>query len=572
MILLAAAGAGVATSTPVDGAPGPQSPIDRTAENGSIPNEKAYGIDADTFAALWSGDRDDFTPVNGSNGSTSTAGMIELASGTDIPFDTPPQAVEQWNTGNSEEFPTTNDSTVVYPPNATLRSGEYIKNATVSAFSVQPSTRALISPDRQPLYVPKAGTVQGVVDYRVDVPNESESLPYVSWSVQSSTIETVKLRVNGREQSSTARTQTPTLEYQESSIAFGDSVTFRLTAKVSASVEQRIRRCVARNKNGTCTKRITVSVTHNETLKVNDTVNAVGYDLGVSGFQGAYPNGDLGLVVYKNQPWLGYTLPDGDVHGVWRFYSARDTGWDTLVRRTKTNTDSIESPVHPLQVHAYPIETGPTATRETATILSVYGTETNPPTLPDPVNLDVLTEPYTASYGIASRIETSDHNVSNITVHGLVRGEKATLDPEFFSPVSIRESNLTIEVLNRSEQLLRVKAVLRDSRTGEPINTTGRDGYVVLNGRRVNTSTNGTVIETVPREDGSVSARFVPGHWWKQDPSYVPASDVAYARGTILQILLTLYRIAVPVGLFLLGVYLIDRITGWRMWPPWRGM
>jgi hypothetical protein len=153
-----------------------------------------------------------------------------------------------------------------------------------------------------------------------------------------------------------------------------------------------------------------------------------------------------------------------------------------------------------------------------------------------------------------------------------VRGEQVTLDPEAFSPVSIRASNLTIEILNRSDQTLRVKTVLRDARTGDPINTAERNGYVVLNGRRVNTSTNGSVIATVPRADGSVSARYVPDHWWQWDPSYVPASDVAYARGTILQILQMLYRIAVPVGLFLLGVYLIDRITGWHIWPPWRGM
>ena len=33
-------------------------------------------------------------------------------------------------------------------------------------------------------------------------------------------------------------------------------------------------------------------------------------------------------------------------------------------------------------------------------------------------------------------------------------------------------------------------------------------------------------------------------------------------------IVATLFRFVVPVGLFLLAVYFVDRVTRWQIWPP----
>jgi hypothetical protein len=238
---------------------------------------------------------------------------------------------------------------------------------------------------------------------------------------------------------------------------------------------------------------------------------------------------------------------------------------------TKDGQTIEHSPLHPLQVNAYPIETGPTASPyRTVTILDVYGVETQPPTLPESVQLDALTEPYTASFGIATRTRTTDHDLEEVTAYGLVRGVEADATSAPFAEVAINRSELTLTVLNATDETVTVRVSLRDETTGAPINTDEREGYVVLQDQRVNTTGNGTVTATLPRPASGISARYEPGRWWYATPGYVGDSDVVYVRGTVLSVLSALYEMAVPVSLFLLGVFMIDRITGWRVWPPWR--
>jgi hypothetical protein len=86
----------------------------------------------------------------------------------------------------------------------------------------------------------------------------------------------------------------------------------------------------------------------------------------------------------------------------------------------------------------------------------------------------------------------------------------------------------------------------------------------------VNTTENGTATTTIDRPSDGVSARYHPGHWWLNRPGYTSASDTALLQGSVLHLLRSLFRLGVPVSLFLLAVFLIDRATGCRVWPPWR--
>lgn len=261
------------------------------------------------------------------------------------------------------------------------------------------------------------------------------------------------------------------------------------------------------------------------------------------------------------------------MNGVWRFYSARDPQWDTLVTSTESGSTERHSPLHPLQVNAYPIETGPTASPHgTVQILQTYGDRTVPPELPSTVYLDVLTEPYIASYGIATRTETTDHDLSGVTARGLVRGESVEANESHFADIPIHRTDLTLTVLNATEKSVTVRVRLTNTDTGAPIDTSDRRGSIVLQGERVNTGSDGTVTRALPRPAGGVSARYRPQPWWYEEPGYVPSSDVVYVRGTVLQTVSTLFRIGVPVSLFLVGVFIIDRFTGWKIWPPWRGL
>lgn len=547
------------------------------------PNSTDHGVNNTTFYRLWAGDHDAF--VNDSAYATRTgrsrSATQALANGTDIPLNSPPKAVERWNRGDLQDFPDTNQSVSIHPPNATLTDGVFIKDAYVEIFAVQPSTRARLSGNDHPLYVAPNGSVLGAVDYRVERPSDDAPRGRRAANrTQDHRITEVRVLVDGHVETTSNGSHRPAINYSQLDNYPDETHNLTLEADITVGAgpqgRSAERHCQRAGNNTTCetadnsTGNGTVGV---ETVTVRDSITVVEYDLTVSGFTARYPNGDLGLVVYKNKPWLGYSLPKGDVRGVWRFYSARDENWDRLVRSTESGNTTTHSPLHPLQVNAYPIETGPTASpRGVVTILATFGVETPPPTLPPDVRLDVLTEPYTASYGIATRAETTDHALSNIRAWGLVRGVEVRAQEDRFARVPFNRSNLTLTILNKTEDTVTVRVQLRDANTGESINTGGRDGYIVLAGERVNTSRNGTVTKTLPRPPGGLSAQYEPGHWWRNSPGYTGDSETVLVQGAVLQVVSTLYRMGVPVSLFLLGVFIIDRFTGWRVWPPWRGL
>ena len=534
------------------------------------PNSTDHNVSNESFHGLWSKDED----AVGENATIPNGSAREqLAAGTDIPYSSPPQAVTRWNRGDHQEFPETNASVSIYPPNATLTDKRFIKDAYAKIFAIQPSTRARISPNKTPFYVASNGTLRGVVDYRVEVPETNRSGDRRTvWVVADHDIESTTLLVSGTPETRRGGSHTPTLSYNLAN-NLGTDHKLKLRATVSAKVERRRERCSARNESGDCTdwsteetKRFTERATVMATQQVTE------YDLTVSGFVARYPNGDLGIVVYKNQPWLGYRVPGGEVRGVWRFYSARDTAWDHLVYNTSTGNRTTHSPLHPLQLNAYPIETGPTASSvRNVTILGAYGKTVTPPTLPDNVRLDQMEEPYTASYGIAVRVATTEQ-FETVRARGLVRGVTVTQSTDAFSRVPIHESNLTLKVLDQTGETVTVRAQLRDNRTGTAIATVQRGGYLVIGGQRANTTLNGTVSVTVDRPLGSVSARYEPGNWWSTQVGYTSATATVTLQGSTLALIGRLFGLLIPIALFLLAVYLIDRITRWHVWPPWRGL
>jgi len=546
------------------------------------PDETDHGVNDTTFYTLWAGDEDasNRSELRNRVGNSSIP-MQELAAGSDIPLDDPPAAVGRWNRGDHGDFPATDASRSIAPPHATMTDGRFVADAYAAVFAVQPSTRArLTAPDggddddsdEQPLYVAPNGTLRGTVDYRVDLPpDDTTGDRRVQWSIHSHSITETRVLVDGTRETSGAGSHTPALSYTALDEYVGASHTLATEADINVTLRKEVRRCTAHDpKSGACTN-WAVRVTHpSETVTVRDAIEVTVYNLTVSGFRTRYPNGDLGLVVYKNRPWLGYTTPGGSVRGVWRFYAARDSQWDTLVTRTASGTSESHSPLHPLQVTAYPIETGPTPDpRANVTLVATYGRERTPSALPPDVQLDVLTEPYTASYGIAARVRTPNHDARAVTAHGLVRGVETELRSETVVDVPYRQSNLTLSVQNVSAETVTVRATLRDGTTGAPIATESREGYLVIEGTRVNTSADGTVTLTVRTSGSGVAARYEPGRWWTESTAYTSDSDVIYAGGTVLHFVSVLYRTGIPIAVFLLGVFIIDRATGWDIWPPW---
>lgn len=544
--------------------------------SGHPPEEPAHGLNETTFWTFWAGDEDE---TNVSAIEANGTAFRTLTAGTDVPVDSPPEAAETWNRRDLEEMPETGQSQATHPAAAKQKDGTYLKDVGVAIAAVNPSTRVRLSTSDQPLYVSPSGTVLGTVDYRIAVPAGTDDEDRkTSWSVASHQVDEVRLRINGTTVDSTTTSNIARLNYDDIEQHPRGNQSLTLETTVSVTLEQEIatqkshcwvangtRQCTKYWDNRTATRTESVTVSQSRTIAV--------YELEVSGYRATYPDGDRGTVIYRNQPWYGIELPSGEVRGVWRYYVARDTQWDRLVTTDGTGQTSTHSPVHPVQVHAYPIATGPAPSpRSRVSILETYGRTYDSPGVPSAVELDAISETYTGSFGIAARTESTAGGDEPITVPGLVRGSGTTIDRGSLAEVSLNRSNLTLAVTNTTTETVTVRVQLRDNETGAPIATERRDGYVEIGSTTVNTSRDGIVEVTVPRTGDAVTARYVPGHWWRNIPSYVGDSATAYTGGTVIRYLQVLFELAVPVGSLLLAGFLIDRLTQWGFWPPWRGL
>lgn len=537
------------------------------------PHEPGNGVNETTACRLWAGDSDVTNEsAYQSDVDEDEPDVCALAPATDIPLDRPPRAVEQWNREDHAKFPSTGAGRSTYPTNATLAGGRFIRDAHATIFAVQPSTRAHLSPGEHPLYVAPNGTLLGTVDYRVRIPEAQVTDDrQVYWRLETHEIRRTRLQIDGTTVATGSGRHRPAYTYNLEGTS-DRSHTLGLAAEVRAVLVKRVRTCEERV-NGTCVDWDVRRERFEESLTVHDTIDVEEYDLTVSGFRATFPDGDLGLVLYKNRPWLGYSLPNGGVRGVWRFYAARNEDWDSLVTVSDTGREVAHSPLHPLQVHAYPFEHGPSPEPAwTVKLTETFGEETGAPTLPEDVLLDVVTEPYLASYGMVTRTDTTEHDLEDVRAVGLVQGVTIDVEPRMVADIPISRSNLTVEIENQSGESVTVKVHLSDNETGEPISTASREGYLVVQDRRVNTTSNGTVIATVPRRIGGVTARFEPGSWWRSTHGYTGDTDVASLHSAELLLISVLFELAVPVSLFLLAVFMVDRITGWRIWQPWRAI
>ncbi len=555
--------------------------IGTTVQAGAHPPDGPdHGINESTFWTLWAGDTDS---TNLSEPNT-TASFKLLTDGTDVPLDRPPRAVETWNTGEHDDVPTTGTDSATHPQGATLSDGTYLKDVGISMLAVQPSTRVHLSDQERPLYVRPEGDVLGMLDYRVAVPEtKSTDSGEIQWALRSHEVESVQLLRDGEVLNETNGTKTPTLSYSDLR-ASTDQRDLTLNATVSVTLRRTVvtetDACSETLPNETGENSTTepcettrTSTQERESVTVSDAMGVRVYSLLVSGFTAEYPDGDLGLVTYRSYPWYGLSHPDGEVRGVWRFYSARNPSWDQFSNYRSDDVRTTHSPAHPLQVHAYPIATGPTPwPRATTSLLDVYGETYEAPSLPEAVALDSVEGTYTGSFGIGTRVETTNHDLSQIRATGLVRGSKLSLDPEKFSSVSLTESNLTLAITNRTAETITVQARLEALETGVPIETSNRDGHLIVAGDSVETNERGLVSVTVPRSEDAVSARYVPGDWWRNIPGYTGDTAVVHTGGTVLQYVDALFHGFVPIGALLFAGYLISRLTSWNFWPPWRGL
>ena len=508
------------------------------------PGTEGNGLSENESATLWSRDADNYITQEEYRqryGETRSA-VHQVANGTDITFKRPPGTAATWTRNDFEDLQARGPDTSVYPPHASLEDGVFIEDAHATVFAVQPSTRGHLESGETPLYIAPNGTIRGFVDYRVRVPNGSSSgNRTVEWSLTNHEIEEVRLQKDGETIARTDGSHTPAIYYQ---IDDDWSATLTLEAEINVRLKKTIRTDVG---NGT-----DVDVTYRtESRNVSDSIAVEIYDLSAYPYYAEYPNGDAGVAIFQSRPWQGYTLTeDGDarVRGVWRFYTARNTNWDPLVRSNRTASATVESDAIPVYVHAYPSRIGPRAepVRDGPEIIDIWGTDRPSPvgTIGETINIDIVNQSYTTTYGVAVRAENVDRDA--LQVAGIVRGVNASIvAPDAGSERQLRRSNLTVEVLQQNESQATLRIELRDNETGAPItlddssrrypiSRSARNGYITIADHRVETNASGVAIVTI-NEPGIYTARYHPGSWLGHNPAYVSATATArwHPLGTI---------------------------------------
>jgi len=227
--------------------------------------------------------------------------------------------------------------------------------------------------------------------------------------------------------------------------------------------------------------------------------------------------------------------------------------------------------MHPLQVTAFPSSLGASISPDrTGDPVTVYGDTTEPPSLHPTIDLDVVTAPYETSQGLVTGVDAVDTTGDTVTAYGMVRGVQNTHTPDSFASVEVSNSSLALTVEETTAQNVTLEISLQETETGAPIDTSARSESIVVDGKSVRTNATGTVRLTVPRTAGAISARYEPAPWWQQSSSYTPDTDTVYVEDAPIDVLGILYRMAIPIGSLLLGVYIIERITGWRVVRFWR--
>ncbi|MFD1562823.1 hypothetical protein ACFR99_04595 [Haloarchaeobius amylolyticus] len=523
----------------------------------SLERGDEHGLDENETATLWSKTPDECISTaeyERRYGETRT-GMEELGNCTDITFKAPPDTAERWTAGDYESLEGGDAETSIYPTHASRTDSVVIADAHVTTFAIHPSTRTHLDANETVHYIAPEGELRGFVDYRIRLDGNS--------SIRNHGIEDVRLLRDGELVDATSGTHTPIFEY-----AFdrGGSATLTLEADISTRVEQEV---------GNETEVITDQVTVSEDLDIEV------YDLRASIYYASYPNGDSGVAIYQAQPWHGYTLSDDGetkVRGVWRYYTARETGWDELTHATRGGRETVASDALPVYVHAYPSELGPRAEpiRDGPEILEVWGTESTSPesSLHENVEVDVVSAPYTRSSGLALRHDGVDRDA--VAVDGIVRGVSADIvEPDGGTEREIRESELSLEIVDSNATAVTLEIELRDTATDEPIMLENqydgprfwlighdvREGYITIGDQRVRTNSEGLAEVTVS-QPGIYTAEYHPGSWRSHSPSYLgdTATETWHPLATPtgwFTLLVDVVRYAIP---FVIALYAAKRL------------
>lgn len=532
----------------------------------SVPEDgPAYGVNNSTFQRLWSEDVDNgnlsVDDFDDANVSSRAEFAHRLARSTDVPFAHPPQAASDWNSGDFGDYNPGGRDSSVHPAGASLEDGVYIKDAFVSIFAVQPST-ILHQSNGTTQYVAPDGQVRAFSDYRVAVPEGDQNGSHRErWSIDRTRIESIELSADGRTIDSGSGHQA-TLQYADLS----GSPQLTVEANITVTVRHVTLDCSDWNSSiSSCDGGWTRDIESLEASKTVSTsqlvvVNRLS-DIAGHRVQFAAHEDRVGAVVHPNTEWSTITV-DGDARARsnWWFYTAGQSGWQTMVTSTATNTSRSESSVRPVQIHAFPSQQVPYVPTELTedgkrplAIEETWGSEQAGPSLPPNIDLESA-DPYVNADSIAVSSTTLDESAfREVTVHGIVRGQSRTVT--LSEQQIVRETNLTLTVTEANATHAVVRAIVTENATGDAV-TTGR---VTIGNQTTALNSSGMAVITISNPAIVVRGQYTSTAWWRTDQPYAASEDVTKTPAnfpdlqTLIQLVVVTILWFIPVAVLVFG-------------------
>nr|WP_232820549.1 hypothetical protein [Halorussus litoreus] len=500
----------------------------------AVPNDgPAYGVNNSTFQRLWSEDVDNGTlsADDFDNGTASSRAEFahRLARSTDIPFARPPQAPDDWNTGDFGDYNPGGRHSSVHPSGASLEDGAYIKDAYVSIFATQPST-ILHQTNGTTQYVAPDGQVRALSDYRIAVPEDDQNGSHRErWSIDRTRVESVTLSAD-RQSIDSGSGHQATLQFTNLS----GSTQLTVEATITVTLRHVTLNCSDWNTSvSSCggdwnreveTREASKTVSTSQTVVVNRLSDIAGNRV-----QFEANEDRVGAVIHPNTEWSTITVEDDiQARSNWWFYTAGKSGWQTVVTSTATNTSRAISLVRPVQIHAFPSQQAPYVPTDLTdhgerplAIEETWGTEQAGPSLPPNIDLESA-DSYVNADSIAVSSTTLDKtDLQEVTVHGIVRGQSRTVS--LSEQQTVRETNLSLTVTDANATHAVVRATVTETATGDAV-TTGR---VIIENQTAVLNNSGMAVITISNPAIIVRGQYASAPWWRTDQPYATSEDVA---------------------------------------------
>jgi len=540
--------------------------VQATAEYNGLSQNESLSL----FSRDVDGDKDAQPPVYGPLTADSDAQeALQRFDSGDREYDLPPERAPTWTENAFDQIPTgdfSRDSSI-HPSGASLNQGRFIKDAHLTIFSITPSTVAHESSGTT-RYIGADGAVRALGDYRVAVPETTVSdgassdviSKTVTWSVQSAGHDDLTLYVDGQ-QAASSSSRAAALRYELGDLDVDEltvDTTFRVTLEKKTTIKRRVdidnensdnreTAVEAATPNGTDTEgsdveTVTRTELVSESVDVRAQTTAEAYDLSdIEAVVGIENGTGRRLVLDTETPVSSYAVSREDaedpvvVQTHWQFFTARDTTWDRLKTSTAGGTETTSRMAVPVGIHAYPSQEGLKTSEQDiagARKLRAHGTNREPPSIPENVQVDVRDRSYSAHTGFSARHPTVDTS-ERIQIHGIVRNQNMTRSWADIPQREVHPVDLSMTVVSGNSDQTTLRVTLRDETTGEPlpVDSTKTVVTVVHGGKHkdVDVGEDGTGTVTFS-SFGGFSAHYEPLPWTAGDTDVAYSRDQAFAR------------------------------------------